>query len=154
MEIPWDGRHPAQDHTGSQALRNQSGPVWYLTAATTKQPITRNISIPDDVRLFVGIADAACTNVEEPPFYGGNEAEMRDCAEKFIWDNLYCEIDGATVTNLEGFQVTSTQRNCHLCSYPCDPCHSWLWLVAPCRAGDPHYPFAVCMRTDVTRILD
>ena len=27
------------------------------------------------------------------------------------------------------------KRNCHLCSYPCDPCHPWLWLVAACRAA-------------------
>ena len=27
------------------------------------------------------------------------------------------------------------KRNCHLCSYPCHPCHLWLWLVAACRAA-------------------
>ena len=26
------------------------------------------------------------------------------------------------------------KRSCHLCSYPRNPCHPWLWLVAACRA--------------------
>ena len=29
LEIPSDGRHPLKDQTGSDALRNQSGPVWF-----------------------------------------------------------------------------------------------------------------------------
>lgn len=107
QEIPWDGRHPAQDRAGTEALRNQQGLVWFLTGSTTSQPITRSLSIPDNVYLYTGAAGVSCSDIEPPPYYGSNEEEMRACAESFGFAETRCWIDDVEVPNLEAYRVTS-----------------------------------------------
>ena len=107
LEVPWDGHHPLQDRTGAYALRNQSGPVWFLSLVTTSNLVTRNIRVPDDKALFVCIDRVECSTVESPPFYGGDEAELRACVESFRPAPPFCEIDGVPVPDLESFRFTS-----------------------------------------------
>ena len=81
LEIPSDGHHPIKDLTGADALRNQNGPVWFLTwflgPSGVTNVIVRNVSIPDDKILFVALADAECSTIEGD---GNNEAALRACA--------------------------------------------------------------------------
>ena len=105
LEIPWDGHHPYQDRTGADVLRNQSGPVLYLYGSSN--PTTRTIAVPDDRMLFVEILGNNCSTVEAPPFYGRDEAELRACVESFREADLFLEIDGVTVPNLESYHVVS-----------------------------------------------
>jgi hypothetical protein len=100
--------HPLQDRTGADALRNQSGPVWFLGAGPVSSPTAvRRIVVPDDRILYVAIGNVECSTLESPPFYGGNEAELGACAEGFHLQELVCEIDGSPVPDLEAFQATS-----------------------------------------------
>lgn len=106
LEIPYDARHPAQDRTGAQALRNQKGLVWFLTGSITS-PVTRSISIPDNVYLMTGAAATSCSDIEPPPYYGSNEEEMRACAEGFQYPELQCWIDGEEIPDLQAYRATS-----------------------------------------------
>jgi hypothetical protein len=92
LEIPYDGRHPIQDRTGADALRNQSGPVWFLIPANTGFPVFRSIAVPADIILHVNIAGAECSTIEDLPWNGGNEEELRACVEGHEFDRLYCEV--------------------------------------------------------------
>ena len=108
LETPWDGHHPLQDNTGADALRNQSGPVWFLGAGPSSSPTAkRRIVIPDSQMLYVAIGDVESSTLEDCPFCGSNEAELRASVEQFHLQELACMIDGSPVTNLEAFQVTS-----------------------------------------------
>src|SRR5438045_3765278 len=77
--IPFDANHPMRDPSGRQARRNQHGLVWFLPGSTSS-PVTRNLQVPDDIALLVNLDGLECSNIEQDPFYGGNEQEMRDCA--------------------------------------------------------------------------
>jgi len=105
-EIPWDSSHPWRDRTGANVLRYQSGPVWFLPPANTTQPVTRFISVPDDEILHFALAGSECSNVEDPPFYGSNEEEMRACAQSHPFVTS-CEVDGVSLTNLASYVTTS-----------------------------------------------
>jgi hypothetical protein len=57
--------------------------------------------------LFVEVLGAECSTLEEPPFYGGNEAELRTCAQGFVPQDLQASIDGVEVRNVSTYIVTS-----------------------------------------------
>ncbi len=89
----------------------QAGPVWFLAGqfGTVECPLT----IHTGKTLFLPLANAECSSLEEPPFYGGTAAEQRACA-KFWADqidpsSLFCEVDGVPVTNLERYRFGSPQ---------------------------------------------
>lgn len=108
LAIPWDGHHPLQDRTGSDARRGQSGPVWFLGAGPVSGPsITREILVPEGQRLYVAVGNVECSTLEPEPFHGDNEAALRACAEGFHLQDLVCEVDGQPVSELESYQVTS-----------------------------------------------
>lgn len=107
LEIPYDANHPFKDRNGANALRGQSGPLIHLYGGLSGT--FRSISIPDDRFLYVEILNLACTTLDQPPFRPAttNEADMRICAESFLETNLYLEIDGVSVPNLEQYHLTS-----------------------------------------------
>ena len=59
--------------------------------------------VPAGTILFLDILSAECSTLEEPPFYGGNEEELRACAEGFILADLEASIDSVAVQNLEQY---------------------------------------------------
>ena len=107
LQIPDDGHHPLKDRTGADALRNQSGPVWFFGPVANASSAVRDIVVPDDKTLFVNIVTVECSTLESPPFYGSDEAELRSCAEGFPAVNLFCQIDGVSVQDLVSFHFTS-----------------------------------------------
>lgn len=84
---------------------NQSGPAWFLVGWTDGGP--RDVVIPQGKAIFFPIANAECSNVELPPFFGANEADMRLAARQFIRTDLSCEIDGHPVSHLDRFDGES-----------------------------------------------
>ncbi len=63
--------------------------------------------MPNGMILYVPIVGAECSNIEPPPFYGGNEAELRACALQFVPSNLSATIDGIPVNNLGKYTTLS-----------------------------------------------
>jgi len=57
--------------------------------------------------LFLDIVSAECSTLEPPPFYGGNEEELRACALSFTLSNLEASVDGVAVENLSQYIHTS-----------------------------------------------
>jgi hypothetical protein len=102
--------HPALDTTGEFCAEGQSGKVFFLAAnlATTD-------TIPCTVRtgtsIFLGVANAECSTVEAPPFFGSTEQEMRDCAR--CWANhivpssLAVTVDGQALADPARYRAAS-----------------------------------------------
>lgn len=93
--------HPAPDETGEYCDQGQDGKVWFL-AGTWSSPIERDCTVPVGTAIFFPIINVECSTLEEPPFYGGNEEELRQCVENIGFsdaDELIVTIDGKEVTN-------------------------------------------------------
>jgi hypothetical protein len=63
--------------------------------------------VPMGTLLFLDILSAECSTLEPPPFYGGNEEELRICAEGFVLHDLEAIIDGIAVQEIEQYIHTS-----------------------------------------------
>jgi hypothetical protein len=112
MEIPDGPTHPLRDQTGEHAGRNQSGPVWFLGGVLNDTGIAvRDITVPDNVWLFVMMVGVECSTLEDPPFFGANEEELRACAESFRFSDHFFSIDGESTPNLERFYFSSPMFN-------------------------------------------
>lgn len=70
---------------------------------------TLNLSceVPAGMPLFMVVLASECSTIEPPPFYGGNEEELRACALTFVPADLQVSIDGASVENLSDYLVLS-----------------------------------------------
>lgn len=91
---------------------NQGGPVFFLGGAFTGVSATRECTVPAGKSILLPVANGECSNQEPPPFFGGNEAEMRACAISFMdtyldLGSLVATIDGRTVRNLTTYRVQS-----------------------------------------------
>ncbi|MHB8132709.1 MAG: hypothetical protein ACYDH1_00680 [Anaerolineaceae bacterium] len=62
-----------------------------------------NCEVPAGIFLYIEVLGAECSNLEEAPFYGGNEEELRECAQALIPQNLVASIDNFQVTDLDRF---------------------------------------------------
>jgi hypothetical protein len=74
--------HPLFDTADCDA--GQHGKVWFLGGAFTGAPTTRSCTVPAGKALLMPALNAECSNVEPPPFFGSNEAELRACAQSFM----------------------------------------------------------------------
>ena len=68
---------------------------------------TFTCEMPSGMMLFIPVVTTECSTLEPPPFYGGNEEELRACASGFILSDLQASIDGITIQNLSDYIVTS-----------------------------------------------
>jgi hypothetical protein len=101
---------PGLDETGEKCANGQTGPVWFTAFATHAGTTLRACTIPSGKALFVLVAANECSNVEPPPFFGSNEAELRDCAtagyEAFWGDAVLALIvDGVPVPDLLSYRT-------------------------------------------------
>jgi hypothetical protein len=100
-------KHPLADTANCN--RGQFGPVWFLGGSFTPTGGTRKCTVPAGKALFFPIANVDCSNLEQPPFYGGTPKERRACARgiiDFVTD-LATEIDGVSLKNLTQYRATS-----------------------------------------------
>lgn len=74
--------HPLFDSGSCDA--GQRGPVWFLGGAFTGITTTRDCTVPPGKSILFPALNVECSNVEPPPFFGSNEAELRDCAHTFM----------------------------------------------------------------------
>lgn len=64
-------------------------------------------TVPAGKMLFVEVLGAECSTLEEGPFYGEDEAGLRECAQAFVPQELQASIDGVEVRDLSKYIVTS-----------------------------------------------
>ena len=89
----------------------QAGPVWYLAGQFGTASCT--LTIPPGESLFFPLANAECSSLEDPPFYGETAAAQRACAQ--FWADqidvtaLFCEVDGIPIQDLARYRIVSPQ---------------------------------------------
>jgi hypothetical protein len=104
--------NPTLDMTGAKCQEGQSGPMFFLAGAPVTTPVTRTCTIPAGKTLFFPLVTAECSNVEPPPFFGANKAQLISCA-KAVMDltdpsSLRLTVDGVPVGgNLSGMRARS-----------------------------------------------
>ena len=106
FSFPLDS-HPLLDTAGCDA--GQSGPVWFLGGSFASATAERNCTVPAGKSIFLPVLNSECSTIEPPPFFGSNEAELRECVAPFIdtATGLFATIDGVTVQNLDSYRVQS-----------------------------------------------
>lgn len=107
--------NPFNDETGARCGYGQNGPVFFLAGAPAD--IERQCTVPNGVTLFNPIAGAECSTVEEPPFFGSNEASLRQCAQDAVdyaesvlpMELMKLVVDGKALTDFSGYRVLTSQ---------------------------------------------
>lgn len=105
LELPVEG-HPFVDDANFDVTEGQSGSVWYL--AGVFGTVERTCTIPAGKALFVGLLNAEASNLEGL----GNTYEEQRATAKFLADhisNVFVNIDGFTVNNIDNYRVASPQ---------------------------------------------
>lgn len=67
------------------------------------------VTVPPGTALFIPIFNAECSEIEEFPFHGEDEAEMRACANEWVdysWGH-YAVVDGMPVENIDACRSES-----------------------------------------------
>jgi hypothetical protein len=100
--------NPGFDETGALCANGQSGHVWFTSFVTHPGTTTRACTIPSGTALVVLVAIVECSTVEPPPFFGGDEAELRACASsgfEAVFDGpMSLTLDGVPVRDLLGYR--------------------------------------------------
>jgi len=106
LSLPADA-HPLLDTAGCDG--GQSGPVWFLGGSFATTSVERDCTVPAGKPIFFPVLNTECSTVEGPPFFGSNEAELRDCAAAIMNTavDLFATIDGVAVSNLDRYRVQS-----------------------------------------------
>ncbi|MFN8592116.1 MAG: hypothetical protein U0031_11720 [Thermomicrobiales bacterium] len=107
--------NPYQDSTGAWCGYGQSGPVFFLSGA--EESVERSCAIPEGVALFVPLVQSGCSTVEEPPFFGRDEADLRRCAAAAIdaaegaldMDAMAVTVDGRRFDELAAYRASTPQ---------------------------------------------
>lgn len=111
VSLPID-QNPFFDEGGcANGANGQSGDVWFLTGVINVSGVAeRSCTVPQGKALFFPLVNVECSTLEVgTDWYGANEAELRACAKGFAdgYTEVYCELDGKPVRNLEKFRVQS-----------------------------------------------
>jgi len=104
--------NPMLDSTGERCTYGQSGPVFFLVAAEASGE--RACTVPSGVHVFVPLGGAECSTVEEPPFFGKDDAELAACAKDATAHvppaaiaDMDLTVDGQSVGDLEAYHRTT-----------------------------------------------
>ena len=105
LELP-ASQNPITDGTGAECAYKLVGNVALVVASSTLD-VPIHCEVPAGKMLFIEVLGAECSTLEPPPFYGGNEAELRACAQSILPQDLLAVIDGKPVQNLSAYIFTS-----------------------------------------------
>lgn len=105
LSIP-SPENPLEGGTGNNCVFQRNGNVGLVAVdPTLVDPI--QCEVPSGMLLYLDILSVECSTVEEDPFYGRNEEELRACALGFTISDLQASIDGVEVKNLSQYIHTS-----------------------------------------------
>ena len=104
LEIP-ASQHPALGYPWSSCYLDHIGNVGlgvpYFESGSSE------CTLPAGMFLYVTVVGSECSNAEAPPFYGGNEEELRECALTFVPHNLQASVDGIPIKNIGDYTTLS-----------------------------------------------
>jgi hypothetical protein len=105
FSLPAD-QNPLVGATGTKCAFKRVGNVAVVVVDPTAiEPI--ECEVPNGTILYLDILSTECSTLEEAPFHGENEADLRTCAEGFILTDLEASIDGVAIQNLDQYIHTS-----------------------------------------------
>jgi hypothetical protein len=103
--------NPNTDVTGESCGYGQSGPVFFLPANFTGEPSTTTTTcvVPEGMAILLNVGGNECSTVEEPPYFGRDEDDLRSCAVAATdgVTDLQASINGQAVPDLEAYRTTS-----------------------------------------------
>jgi hypothetical protein len=110
FSLPHDA-NPFSDETGARCGFGQSGPVFFLAGAD--HSVERSCVVSLGVHIFVPLAGSECSTVESPPFFGRDEAELRQCASDAVdmaesaldMTAMQLTVDGHTIADLSSYRA-------------------------------------------------
>lgn len=107
LSFPLDAA-PSDPEVGDCAA-GQHGPVFFLPANFTGEPLTHDCVVPAGKAVFFLIIGSECSTVEPPPFFGSDEEELRACAEATTdqFTGISASINGEAVTDVDQYRVSS-----------------------------------------------
>ena len=94
------------------AVRCEQSPIdskiWFLPVSLGGEWQT-TCEVPQGSFLVLTPGGWECSSIEPEPFFGSNEAELRECVDAGFAELSYVEVtfNGRTVTNLDDYVVTS-----------------------------------------------
>lgn len=104
--------NPNLDETGAQCGYGQHGPVFFLPRTFAETAVI-DCTAPLGTTLLVPVAGAECSTVEEPPYFGGDPTELRECAA--AWTDtigaLGVTVNGQEVMAIDTYRVVSAPFN-------------------------------------------
>ena len=99
--------HPS---LGGSCTEGQSGKVFFI-AADFFGGVGVPCTIPAGKAVFVAIVNAECSTLEPPPFHGGDEAELLDCArcwgDHIVPSSVTATLDGVPLASLASYRAAS-----------------------------------------------
>jgi hypothetical protein len=101
---------PYADETGASCDFGQHGAVFFLMVAP--KDVERACAVPTGMAIFVPIFNVECSTVEDPPYFGADEAALRACAKAHIDVGLEQDlplagltVDGQAVADLSAYRA-------------------------------------------------
>jgi dienelactone hydrolase len=107
---------PGFDTTGERCGYGQSGPVFFLPLNFGGPPREFPCVVAEGTAIYVFVAGIQCSSVEEPPFFGGTEEELRACVEAHPTSSpagadevtsFDARINGQEVADMESFRTVT-----------------------------------------------
>ncbi len=99
--------NPLAGNFGPDCFFAQIGNVGLVPEVLAGDVHDLECEVPAGMPLFVHVLAAECSTLEPPPFYGGNEDELRTCASGFVASDVQASIDGVAVQNLSDYLIDS-----------------------------------------------
>lgn len=97
FSVPLDEHHPFNDSTGANCGQGQSArQMWFLAGVSnTGGEVGRGCEVPKGRAIFFPVLNTECSTLEKEPFYGEDAAALKACAESFVMEDMYAQLDGA-----------------------------------------------------------
>jgi hypothetical protein len=105
LELP-SAQNPITGGTGANCAYQRVGNVALVVASSTLD-VPIQCAVPAGTMLYLEVLGAECSTLEPAPFYGGDEAELRACAQGIVPQDLMASIDGVAIQNLSKYIFTS-----------------------------------------------
>ena len=103
--------HPFNDTTGDSCSNGQRGQVWFLTGDPTfgEPGVTRSCTVPVGVPILVTPINGGCSTLEDPPFFGENEEDLKECVTDLGFSNEDTVNVTLTIGDRDSFQVENAR---------------------------------------------
>jgi pimeloyl-ACP methyl ester carboxylesterase len=113
VSLPTDV-NPGSNTTGEACAYGQDGPVFFLpwaaAEATWDPSYSFDCVVPEGTAIYLTRWATNCSSVEAPPWFGGNEEELRACLEEMaqpLPPDYEVSINGQAVADVDSYRVTT-----------------------------------------------